>query len=83
MDDVTFVMLGTDRFKAQVIAEACRAAGLEVKLLMSDDSGYGAIQPHRLLVHSGDLERVQAIADQSDNPRQPHRTKKRKPPGDM
>ncbi len=71
---MTYVTLGTDRFRAQVIAEAGRAAGLEVKLLMSDDSGYGAIQPHRLLVHPGDLERVQAIAEQSDKPRKPSGT---------
>lgn len=76
---MTYVTLGTDRFKAQVIAEACRSAGLEVKLLMSDDSGYGAIQPHRLLVHSGDFERVQAIADQSDTPRKARKTAKRTP----
>lgn len=82
MDDVTYVTLGTDRFKAQVIAEASRAAGLEVKLLMSDDSGYGAVQPHRLLVHSADLERVQAIVEQSDTSRQPRGTEKRKPQSD-
>ena len=68
MDDLTYVTLGTDRFRAQVIAEACRAAGLEVKLLLSDDSGYGAVQPHRLLVHSDDLEKAKKVAQQSDTP---------------
>jgi hypothetical protein len=67
MDDLRFVPVGTDRFRAQVIAEACRAAGLEVKLLLSDDSGYGAVQPHRLLVRSGELEQVLAVVKKSDS----------------
>ena len=53
MGDLTHVPVGGDRFRAQLIAEACRAAGLEVELLTADDSGtfrYGEIQPHRLLV---------------------------------
>jgi len=73
MDDLRFVPVGTDRFRAQVIAEACRAAGLEVKLLLSDDSGYGAVQPHRLLVRSGELEQVLAVVRKSDSDGRPDR----------
>jgi hypothetical protein len=65
MDDLTYVAVGTDRFAAELIAEACRAAGFEVKLLMSDDSGYGPLQSHRLLVHSDQLEQVMALVDKS------------------
>jgi len=71
MDDLRYVPVGTDRFRAQVIAEACRAAGFEVKLLLSDDSGYGAVQPHRLLVRSGELEQVLAVVEKSDSDDRP------------
>jgi hypothetical protein len=67
MDDLTYVTVGFDRFRAQVIAESCRAAGLEVRLLASDDSGYGPVQPHRLLVRSDDLEEVLAVVEKSDS----------------
>jgi hypothetical protein len=67
MEELAQVQLGTDRFRAYVIAEACRAAGLKVKLLTSDDSGYANIEPHRLLVRSADLEQVAAVIDKSDD----------------
>jgi hypothetical protein len=38
MEGLTYVPVGTDRFRAQVIAEACLAAGSRVELLTSDDS---------------------------------------------
>lgn len=56
-----------DRFEAQVIAEACRAAGIRVELLTADDSGVdpvlGIIQRHRLLVAAEDLDRVRVILE--------------------
>lgn len=64
MGELTYVLVGTDRFRAQLIAEACRAAGLEVELLTADDSGtfmYGAIQPHRLLVRLEDVDQVEMV----------------------
>jgi hypothetical protein len=73
MDDLRFVPVGTDRFRAQVIAEACRVAGLKVKLLLSDDSGYGAVQPHRLLVRSDELEQVLTVVKKSDSDGRPDR----------
>ena len=63
MDELVYVPLGGDRFEAQLIAEACRAEGYEVKLLLSDDSGYGALQSHRLLVHSDDLAKIEALIE--------------------
>ncbi|MCJ7725240.1 MAG: hypothetical protein MUP76_02460 [Acidimicrobiia bacterium] len=72
--DLLYVPIGGDRFEAQVIAEACRAAGMRVELLTSDASGVhphlGMAQGHRLLVSAADADRVRAIiADQS----KPHR----------
>jgi hypothetical protein len=59
------VPVGADRFQAQVLAEACRAAGIQVELITGDASGVdpvlGIIQGHRLLVGAGDVERVRAI----------------------
>lgn len=78
MDDPTYVPVGTDRFRAQVIAEACRAEGLEVELLTADDNGtfsmYGEIQQHRLLVRSGDLAQVLALIQRSDGARDSNRS---------
>lgn len=68
MGDLTYVPVGSDRFRAQLIAEACRAAGLEVELLTADDSGtfrYGEIQPHRLLVRFGELEQVLSVIEKT------------------
>jgi hypothetical protein len=65
MDDFAYVPVGTNRLRAQVIVEACRAAGLVVELLASDDSGYGNIYPHRLLVRSADREQVMAAIEES------------------
>ena len=63
--ELVYVAVGSDRFLAQVIAEACVAAGVRVELLTADTSGalpqLAIAQGHRLLVRPGDVERVQAI----------------------
>ena len=64
MDDLTHVPVGMNRFRAQVIAEACHAAGLKVELLSSDSSG--ELPLYRLLVRSDDLEQVLAVIEKSD-----------------
>ena len=57
--------VGEDRFQAQILAEACRAAGIRVELITGDASGVdpvlGIIQGHRLLVGADDVEQVRAI----------------------
>ena len=62
---LVYVPVGGDRFRAQLIAEACKAEGLRVELLTADDSGtdpvIGHIQGHRLLVAASDEGRVRAI----------------------
>lgn len=65
MDDLEQIPVGTDRFRAQVIAEACRDEGLEVELLMSDDTYFYA--EIRLLAHADQLEQVLAVVQKSDN----------------
>ena len=65
MDDLTQIPVGMNRFRAQVIAEACQAAGLKVELL-SSDSWQGELPLYRLLVRSGDLEQVLAVIEKSD-----------------
>ena len=64
--EFTQIPIGTNRFRGQVIAEACRAAGLRVQLLRSDDSGYRNVEAHRLLVRSDQLEQVLAVIERSD-----------------
>ena len=64
MGELTQVSVGTDRFRAHVIAEACRAAGLEVELLLSDDTYFYA--DIRLLVRTADLEQVAALVQTTD-----------------
>ena len=63
--DLVYVQVGGDRFRAQVIAETCRAEGLLVELLTADESGVdpvmGRLQGFRLLVAAGDVDRVRAI----------------------
>lgn len=64
------VPLGSDRFRAQLIAEACRAEGIKVEVLFGDDSGFnphlGLLQGHRLLVAPADVERVEAIIESAE-----------------
>jgi hypothetical protein len=66
-DDIVVIRVGSDRFRAQLIAEACRAEGITVELLTGDDSGVdpfmAMIQQHRLLVAAPDADRVRAIVD--------------------
>ena len=64
MDELKYVRVGFDRFRAELLVEACIAAGLEVKLLAADDSGFTVDQPHRLLVRSNEFEKVLAIIQQ-------------------
>jgi hypothetical protein len=71
MDDLKYVLVGPDRFRAQVISEACRAAGLVVELLTSDAEGSGPemgwAEDHRLLVRRSDLDTVLAIVKRSQS----------------
>ena len=64
---LVYVPVGEDRFEAQVIAEACRAAGIRVELITGDASGVdpilGIIQGHRLLAAAGDVDSVRAILE--------------------
>jgi hypothetical protein len=47
-----------------MIAKTCRAAGLEVELLLSDDTYFYA--DIRLLVRTADLEQVAALIETAD-----------------
>jgi len=62
---LVYVPVGGDRFRAQMIAETCKAEGLRVELLTADESGVdpvmGHIQGFRLLVAASDEGRVRAI----------------------
>jgi hypothetical protein len=64
-DKLVYVPVGSDRFRALVVAQACRAAGIRVQLLTSDDSGvrphFSLMQDHRLLVAKDDVPRVEEI----------------------
>ncbi len=61
------VQLGFDRFEAAMIAEACRADGFDVELLLMDASGTvaGGLAPHRLLARETDLDMVTRIVNRS------------------
>lgn len=74
-DELTQISIGNNRFRAQVIAEACGAAGLKVKLLFSDDSGYGNVEAHRLLVFVDDLKRVAKVIERADAGGSPDRSR--------
>jgi hypothetical protein len=69
MSEFSYVDVGRSRFHAETIARACRAEGLVVELLGGDDDGtfpgVGALQPHRLLIRSADLDRVRAVIDRT------------------
>jgi hypothetical protein len=66
-DEIVVIRVGSDRFRAQVIAEACRAEGITVELLTGDDSGVdpfmAVLQQHRLLVAAPDADRVRAVIE--------------------
>lgn len=68
-NDLTYLSVGSDRYRAHLIAEACRAEGIRVELLTSDaggaDPALSYLQDHRLLVYTGDLDRVRAIVARS------------------
>jgi len=68
-ENLVYVPVGGDRFRAQMIAEACRAEGIRVELLTADESGVdpvmGRLQGFRLLVTAADEGRVRAIIGRS------------------
>jgi hypothetical protein len=68
---LVYVPVGGDRFRAQMIAETCKAEGLRVELLTADESGVdpvmGRIQGFRLLVAAGDTDRVRGILGRLGN----------------
>jgi hypothetical protein len=70
-DQLVYVPVGGDRFRAQMVAETCKTEGLRVELLTADESGVdpvmGRIQGFRLLVASADVNRVRAIIGRSGN----------------
>ena len=70
MTKLEYIDVGPDRLRAHLITQACRAAGLRVELLTSDDEGtfpmWGIIQHHRLLIRSDDRNRVEAIIRHPD-----------------
>jgi hypothetical protein len=69
-DDVIRIDPGFDRFRAQVVAEACREEGFSVELLTMDDlgtaPGLAAGVAHQLLVHQSEVEQVCAIVRRSE-----------------
>ncbi|MBS1195749.1 MAG: hypothetical protein H6R33_469, partial [Actinobacteria bacterium] len=81
---LAYVTVGGDRFEAQLIAEACRAAGIRVELLTADDSGVdpvlGIIQRHRLLVAAGEVDRVRAILERRGRAPRPSADGRSRPP---
>jgi hypothetical protein len=68
-DELEYIAVGSDRYRAHLIAQAVRAEGIRVELLTGDDSGVdpfiALIQNHRLLIRSADADRVRAIVDRS------------------
>ena len=67
--NLVYVPVGGDRFRAQMIVEACRAEGLRVELPTADESGVhpimGRIQGFRLLAAAGEVDRVRAVIGRS------------------
>lgn len=66
-EEFTYVPVGMNRFRAQLIAEACRAADLKVELLISE-SWQGELPLCQLLVRSDDLEQVARVIARTDGP---------------
>lgn len=73
-DSVVAVPLGGDPFQAELIAAACRAAGIHVELLVTEMGQHPASAgvQQQLLVSGADLEAVRSIVAKPD----------RTPPGD-
>lgn len=84
MAELVYLTVGGDRFEAQLIAEACRAAGIRVELLTADDSGVdpvlGIIQRHRLLVAAEEVGRVRAILERRGRAPRPSTDRRAHPP---
>jgi hypothetical protein len=70
-DDLVTVELGMDTVRNEMIAATLRAWGVRVEVLGSGAGGlaphYAFAQPHRLLVRRGDLDRVRAVIDGTDD----------------
>jgi hypothetical protein len=63
-DDLVSIDVGFDRFHAQLLAEACRAEGCTVELLVDDlatATGQLVGMPNRLLVRRSEVETIEAI----------------------
>jgi hypothetical protein len=60
--------IGGDIFRAQVIAEACRAEGLNVQLLTTELGAHpSAVGPEQqLLVRSEDVDKVREILNRQE-----------------
>jgi hypothetical protein len=63
VDSVVTVPVGGDPFQAELAAAACRAAGLQVELLVTDMGQHpaGAGVQQQLLVRSEDLAAVMSV----------------------
>jgi hypothetical protein len=62
------IELGHDAFEAKVIAQACRAEGLDVQLRLADETFVApgpALEAHRLVIHGADLAEVREIVARS------------------
>lgn len=62
-DDVVTVSLGTDIYRAHLMADACTAEGLKVRLLTSEMGAHPGTPgvEQLLLVRAADLDEVSAI----------------------
>lgn len=61
-EELTEISVGTDIFSAQILHARLLDLGLKVELVSFDDSaGFNATTPHRLLVRTVDVERIEAI----------------------
>ncbi len=67
MAQLVEIMLSTNRFESEVLAEAVLAEGHRAELVHDESSGGVGTQaiPSRLLVHASDAEEVRAIVNRS------------------
>lgn len=65
--DLVTVPVSDRRWLADLILGAVRAEGIDAELLSSDVSGWipevARLQPHRILIHTADRERVEEIIE--------------------
>ena len=66
--DLVTIPVSDRRWLAEMIVAAVRGEGIKCELLSSDLSGWvpevARLQPHRILVHEDDRDRVQEIIDE-------------------